>query len=151
MASGEIIYPGKIGVPYEWSVGEYGSRFFYELKEKRKIWATRCSRCKKVFIPPRKSCPDCFVHIGEWLEVGPGGNLITFTIVRYSAQTHIISAPFAMGIIQLDGSDTGLVHLIGGVDIEEIRSGMRVRPVFKEERKGNLLDIIYFTPLERTS
>ncbi len=33
MASGEIIYPGKIGVPYEWSVGEYGSRFFYELEK----------------------------------------------------------------------------------------------------------------------
>lgn len=148
MANDGIVYSGKIKVPYEWSVGEYGSRFFYELKENRKIWGTRCSQCKKVFIPPRKSCPDCFVHIGEWLEVGPGGTLITFTIVRYSAQTHITSAPLAMGIIQLDGSSTGLVHLIGGVDIEEIRSGMRVKPVFKEERKGNLLDILYFTSLE---
>lgn len=148
MANDGIVYSGKIKIPYEWSVGEYGSRFFYELKENRKIWGTRCSQCKKVFIPPRKSCPDCFVHIGEWLEVGPGGTLITFTIVRYSAQTHITSAPLAMGIIQLDGSSTGLVHLIGGVDIEEIRSGMRVKPVFKEERKGNLLDILYFTSLE---
>jgi uncharacterized OB-fold protein len=147
MNSGETVYPGKIRVPYEWSVGEYGSRFFYELKENCKIWATRCPRCRKVFVPPRKSCPDCFVHIGEWLEVGPGGSLITFTVVRYSAQTHIISAPFAIGIIKLDGSDTGLVHLIGGVDIEEIKSGMRVKPVFKEERKGNLLDILYFTTL----
>jgi uncharacterized OB-fold protein len=147
MNSCGTVYPGKIRVPYEWSVGEYGSRFFYELKENCKIWATRCPQCKKVFIPPRKSCPDCFVHIGEWLEVGPGGSLITFTIVRYSAQTHIIPPPFAMGIINLDGSDTGLVHLIGGVDIEEIKSGMRLKPVFKEERKGNLLDILYFTPL----
>jgi uncharacterized OB-fold protein len=52
-----------------------------------------------------------------------------------------------MGIIKLDGSDTGLVHLIGGVDIEEIKSGMRLKPVFRDERKGNLLDILYFTPL----
>ena len=148
MAEDEIVYPGKIKVPYEWSVGEYGSRFFYELRENKKIWATRCPGCKKVFIPPRKTCPDCFTPIGEWLEVGPKGRLVTFTIVRYSAQIHPIPAPLAIGIIQLDGADTGLVHLIGGVEVEEIRSGMRVKPVFKEEGKGNLLDISYFEPVE---
>jgi uncharacterized OB-fold protein len=151
MANGEVVYPGKIRVPYVWSVGEYGSRFLYELKEHKKFWATRCPRCRKVFIPPRKSCPDCFVQIGEWLEVGPHGSLVTFTIVRYRAQTHPVLAPFAIGVIQLDGSDTGLVHLIGGEDIEEISSGMRVKPVFREEREGNLLDILYFTPLEEAS
>lgn len=151
MTNEEIVYPGKIKVPYEWSVGEYGSRFFYELKENKKIWATRCPRCKKVFIPPRKTCPDCFIPIGEWLEVGPNGTLITFTLVRYSAQTHPFPPPFTIGIIQLDRAETGLVHLIGGVKVEEIKSGMRVKPVFREEGKGNLLDILYFTPLEGIS
>jgi len=148
MTNEEIIYPSKINVPYEWSVGECGSRFFYELKENKKILATRCPECKKVFIPPRKTCPDCFIPIGEWLEVGPTGTLITFTVVRYSAQTHPIPAPFAIGIILLDRSDTGLVHLIGGVEVEKIRSGMRVKPAFKEDRRGNLLDIAYFEPVE---
>jgi uncharacterized OB-fold protein len=150
MANFENAYAGKIRVPYEWSVGDYGSRFFYELKENCRIWGTKCSRCKKVFVPPRKTCPDCFFQIGEWLEVGPAGKLTSFTVVRYSAKTHIASAPFAIGIIQLDGSDTGLVHLIGGVDLDDIRSGMRVKPVFREERKGNYLDILYFTSLQTT-
>lgn len=147
MADQEIVYPGKIKVPYEWSVGEYGSRFFNELKENKKIWATQCPRCKKVFIPPRKTCPDCFMSIREWLEVGPNGTLITFTVVRYTAITHPFPPPFAIGIIQFDRADTGLVHLIGEVKVEEIRSGMKVKPVFKEERKGNLLDICYFKPI----
>lgn len=148
MGDEEIVYHSKIRVPYQWSVGEYGSRFFYELRENKKIWATRCPNCKKAFIPPRKTCPDCFVTIGEWLEVGPNGSLVTFTVVRYSAQIHPISAPLAIGIIQLDGADTGLVHLIGGLEVEDIRSGMRVKPVFKEDREANLLDISYFEPVE---
>jgi len=146
MVEEEIVYQGRIKVPYTWSVGEYGSRFFYELKENKKFWATRCPKCKKVFIPPRKTCPDCFVPIEEWLEVGPDGSLVTFTIIRYSAQMHPVPAPLAVGIILLDGADTGLVHLIGGVELEEIRSGMRVKPVFREQGKGNLLDISYFEP-----
>ena len=101
-----------------------------------------------MFTPPRKTCPDCFVPIGEWVEVGPNGTLITFTIVRYSAQTHPFPPPFAIGIIQLDRAETGLVHLIGGVEVEGIRSGMRVKPAFKEDRGGSLLDISYFEPVE---
>jgi uncharacterized OB-fold protein len=148
MVNEEIVYHGRIKVPYSWSAGEYGSRFFYELKENKKIWATKCPKCKKVFTPPRKTCPDCFVPIGEWVEVGPNGTLITFTIVRYSAQTHPFPPPFAIGIIQLDRAETGLVHLIGGVEVEGIRSGMRVKPAFKEDRGGSLLDISYFEPVE---
>jgi uncharacterized OB-fold protein len=148
MSDKEIVYHGRIKVPYTWSVGEYGSRFFHELMENRKIWATKCPACQKVFLPPRKTCPDCFATIGEWLEVGPHGSVVTFTIVRYSVQEHPIPAPFAIGIVKLDRADTGLVHIIGGGEIDEIRSGMRVEPVFSKEKKGNLLDIEYFKPLK---
>ena len=146
MAEEELVYHGRIKVPYTWSVGEYGSRFFHELMEKRKIWATKCLACGKVFLPPRKTCPDCFIRIREWIEVGPKGNVVTFTIVRYSAQQHPVPTPFAIGIIKLEGADTAMVHLIGGVEIDEICSGMRVEPVFSEEKRGNLLDIAYFKP-----
>lgn len=144
-----IILKGQIKVPYTWSVGVTGSRFFTELRDKKKIWGTVCPNCQKVYVPPRQTCPQCFCAIGEWLEIGPRGTLTTFTIVRYGEQNlHLVEAPFAYGIIKLDGADTGLLHLIGGVDVNQIQSGMRVEAVFSAERVGSLLDIEYFRPID---
>jgi uncharacterized OB-fold protein len=52
-----------------------------------------------------------------------------------------------MGIIKLDGASTGLMHLLGEVDLNSIGVGMRVKAVFRDERQGNYLDIKYFKPL----
>jgi len=55
--------------------------------------------------------------------------------------------PYALGIIKLDGAGSGLVHLLGEIEPEDIRVGMRVQAVFREVREGNYLDIKYFKPL----
>ena len=54
--------------------------------------------------------------------------------------------PYAYGVIKLDGASTGIVHLIGGVDLNKIKVGMKMEPVFKEKREGSILDIDYFKP-----
>jgi hypothetical protein len=56
--------------------------------------------------------------------------------------------PVIYGIIQLDGAGTGFVHMLGEVKSEELRVGMRVKAVFREERKASILDIKYFRPLK---
>jgi len=45
-----------------------------------------------------------------------------------------------------DGADTGLAHLVAEYREGELRSGLRVEAVFREERKGDILDICYFRP-----
>jgi uncharacterized OB-fold protein len=47
-----------------------------------------------------------------------------------------------------------MLHWIGGLNYnkpedipEKIQIGMKVRPVWAEERKGDLLDILYFKPI----
>jgi uncharacterized OB-fold protein len=55
--------------------------------------------------------------------------------------------PFAYGLIDLDGADRAIVHFISSADLSQLKSGMRVRPVFKQDRSGNFLDINYFTPV----
>ena len=144
----EMVYQGRIKVPYTWTVGEVGSRFFIELRDKKKIWGDKCPRCGTVFVPPRKVCSKCYSNIGEWVEVGTKGTLLTFTVVRYKNNLQSRDAPFAYGIIKLDGADTGLLHLLGEVDLEQINIGMRVEAVFGEDRKGEILDIKYFRPLK---
>jgi len=85
----------------------------------------------------------------EWVEVSNVGTLLTFTVTRYAVPgIQPQGPPFAMGIVKLDGADTGVVHLLGGVDLGEITVGMRMQAVFREKRQGNYLDIEYFRPLE---
>ena len=40
-----------------------------------------------------------------------------------------------------------MVHLLGEVKPGDVKEGMRVKPVFAEERKGSPLDIAYFKPV----
>jgi len=47
----------------------------------------------------------------------------------------------------MDGADTGLVHLIGGVDPDRVKVGMRVQAVIAKERDGHITDIKHFRPI----
>ena len=110
----EMVHHGRIKVPYRWWVGETGSRFFIALRDEQKILGTRCPKCDRVFVPPRKTCGQCFHPGMEWREVGPGGTLVTYTVPRYEEEIHPRSGGgFAFGIVRLDGADTGFTHLVG--------------------------------------
>jgi len=143
----ELVYQGRIKVPYTWSVGEVGTRFFVELRDHQKIFGTRCPACKKVLVPARKLCGQCFRQTDEWVEVGNQGIVQSFTVVRYPSAVQPLKPPFGYGIIRLDGADTGMAHLLSGSDPAKWRIGMRAQAVFKEKRTGNILDIVYFQPI----
>jgi uncharacterized OB-fold protein len=133
---------GQIAVPYTWWVGETGSRFLIALRDEGKILGNRCDSCGTVFVPPRKNCGRCFVGTGEWVELGDYGVVKAHTIVRFSHPLQPVDPPFAYAMIQLDGADVSLVHLIKK-DLDKLKNGVRVRARFKEEkeRKGHILDI----------
>ena len=144
----EMVLKGRIKVPYTWFVGEYGSRFYTELRDNKKIWATKCSKCGTVVVPPKSFCGTCFVPISEWVEVKDTGTVQTHTVVHYEAPgVQPMKPPYAYGIIKLDGADTGFVHIIADADLDTLEAGMRVKAVFSDDRQGNLLDIKYFKPL----
>ena len=148
MSDQELIsYKSRIKVPYTWSIGEVGSRFLTEIKENKKIWGTRCHVCDMVFVPPKMTCTYCFVPIHEWMEVKDEGVLQTFTVARYETDLIPQDSPQIIGIVLLDGADTGLVHLIGDTSPENIKVGMRLKAVFNKERKGHILDIKHFKPI----
>jgi uncharacterized OB-fold protein len=55
--------------------------------------------------------------------------------------------PFAYGLIDLDGADRAITHLVSGVDLAHLKPGTRMQPVYRSNRQGNILDIAYFTPI----
>jgi len=134
---------GQIRMPYRWSVGETGSRFLVALRDDMKILANRCGSCGKVFVPPKKTCPHCFVDIDEWTEVAAEGTVQSFTIVHKKSPLQPVAPPYAYALIKLDGADAALLHLIRD-DLQKLKAGSRVRAVFSRTRKGNIMDIENF-------
>ncbi len=147
--TGTLVYPSRVSLPTTWHVGKTGSRFYAELKENCRIWGTKCPTCELVYVPPKSTCPTCFSEIKEWVEVGSTGSLLTYTEVNYSVPgIQPEKAPYLLGIVKLDGADTGFVHLLGEVGLKELTAGMRVEAVLREKRVGNYLDIRYFRPVK---
>jgi uncharacterized OB-fold protein len=143
------IYHGQIYIPNKYTAGAVGSKFLIALRDKGKIMGTCCPSCGKVYMPARSTCQDCFVQIKKWVEISDKGTVLTYAIDYEKKPPQPVEPPIIYAIVQLDGADTGFVHMLGEVDPEKLRVGMRVQAVFKpkKERTGSILDIKYFKPL----
>lgn len=139
---------GRLYVPYYNWYGKTASRFFHSLKDERRILGIRCPSCRRVYVPPRAICPDCFKEMDEWIELSSKGTLLAYTVVNYTYSTYYQprEAPYMLGIIKLDGADTGMCHLLDEVDAKSASIGMEVEAVFAKEKRGDILDIAYFRP-----
>lgn len=140
--------------PFEYSVGVYGSRFLRELNQNEKFVGVRCPECKRVYIPPREVCSRCFCRMSEPVEVGPQGEIISYTILRFPFVDPETGdwkpVPFGYAFIKLDGASTCFQHYFTVSDESRIKVGARLEPVFKDksERKGTVLDILHFQLVE---
>ncbi len=135
-------------ITYHYAAGYYGSRFFKELKENKKIYGVKCPSCQKVWVPPRISCPECLEEMNNWVEVGPRGTLIGGTAINHAFPDPITGelrkTPYGYGLIQLDGASVNWAFYLKESDGAKMKPGMRLEPVFAEERKGDLSDILHF-------
>jgi len=141
------LYRGQIYIPNTYYAGTIGSQFLIEIRDNKRIMGTRCPRCNRVYVPARSICGDCIGKLFEWVHVSNKGTLLTYAIDYQKSVVQPVEPPIIYGTIQLDGADTGFVHMLGEVDPEQLRIGMRVQAVFKDERSGGILDIRYFRPL----
>ncbi len=140
-------FHGMIKVPYRHVAGAYVGRFIQEIGNNRKIMGVKCSKCGKVYVPPKMVCFECFEKMDDWVEVGKQGTVKGFTVVTHETAVMPKKSPYAYGIIELDGADTGFVHLIKESDPSKLKIGMKVEAVFKDNPEGNILDIEYFKPV----
>ncbi|MGV8079232.1 MAG: Zn-ribbon domain-containing OB-fold protein [Syntrophales bacterium] len=141
-----MVYSGRIKVPYLWNVGKTGSRFLVAIRDNKEIWGNKCPACGRVYVPPVKTCGECFVPTEEWVKLSDRGVLESFTVVHYSHEMQPRKAPLAYGLIKLDGADGAILHLIGDTDFAKLKTGMKVKAVFAEQREGTIADIKHFTP-----
>jgi uncharacterized OB-fold protein len=139
----------SLPLPYRHYAGVIGSRFLKELRDNKKIIGTKCPECHKVYVPARSICPCCLVPIEEIVPISDKGVLVTYTRVNHKEPVQPVHGWFMYGIFKLDGADTNIVHFLNGIDPEYVKPGLPVQAVFKNERKGSILDIAYFKPIGR--
>jgi uncharacterized OB-fold protein len=111
------------------------------------IRGTRCSTCKKVYVPPRGACPACGQPATEWVDLPDTGVLTTFAVNNIPA-AGAPEVPFVCGYVLLDGADIAMLALVSGVPWDEVRLGMRVKAVWvpEEERTRSVRNLKWFTP-----
>ena len=141
-----VFTEGYVIMPYKYSVGSLASKFFIQLRDNKKINGVKCPACNIIIVPPRSVCIKCFNKIDELVKLSGNGTLVTYTIVHFDSPVQASKPPYAIGVIKLDGADTCLTHFLGDVDFQVLKTGLRVEPVFSENRNGNILDIKYFKP-----
>jgi hypothetical protein len=142
------------GMPYEWSIGKFGSRFFEEIRRRKRFIGIRCPSCGKIYMPPRRICGPCYAELHELVPLPDTGTLVAFSVVKYpfidpdTGKERVI--PYTYGYIRIDGSDSIFSHIINELDPNRLKVGMRVRAVFKEteQMRGNIQDIRYFEIVE---
>ena len=154
----EDIKAGKVGavrfrprIRYAWSAGVAMSRFLEELKN-GKILATTCNKCKRIMVPPRVFCEQCFKPTDGWTYVRDTGRINTFSISHIGGDASRIKEPIVVAVIELDGASKGMgiLHAMGEVKPEDVKFDMKVKAVWKppKERTGATTDIKYFKPLK---
>ncbi len=142
-----FVVEGKLALPYQYFAGKTGSRFITTIRDKKKIMGLRCDNCGKVFVPPRSSCERCFVDISDnWVAVKNTGTVTGFTVVRYKEPYQPLDPPYIQALVQLDGADTPLVHIVKGIPVSQMHKGLRVKAVFAKKTTATIMDIDHFRP-----
>ncbi len=138
-------------IPYHVILGEVYAKFLNGLKEK-KILGNVCPKCKGLHVPAKPFCDLCFEANTDWVETDGNATLLTYAIC-YAPFPNLPPPPTMMGIFKVGDSITNFLHNISGVPFEhptdlekKLKIGMKFKPVWKEERKGDMFDIDYFEP-----
>lgn len=136
-----------IHVDYRFTAGLAQSRFLKGISE-GKFLGQRCPRCKKVYVPPRGSCPTDGVATTDEVELGNRGIVTTYCVVNVPFQGQSIEIPYICAQILLDGANLAFMGLIQEIPADQVRMGLRVEAVWvpPEELGPTMASVKYFRP-----
>jgi uncharacterized protein len=144
-------WEGDLPVGHRYTPGIGGEAFFTALRDRGVLLGSRCASCDYTYVPARMFCERCFAELAADTEVGPGGELVSFTIVFEGIEGEPLDLPEVIGAVRLDGADAVLIHRVFDPTDEPLEIGERVEVVVKPdaERTGSILDIEGFRRTER--
>jgi uncharacterized OB-fold protein len=130
--------------PYTRSVGTVIGTFLAGLKEGR-ILGIR-SKSGGVLVPPAEFDPVTCETLDDLCDVADTGTVTTWSWVSTPREKHPLQKPFAWALVRLDGASTALLHVVDAGSEDRMKSGMRVKARWRDEKKGLISDIECFVP-----
>lgn len=113
---------GKVSFVSETKVGD-----FVKYLEEGRIMATRCSRCGKLYFPPRADCPDDLSTDMEWKELTGRCKLLTYTTAHFAPTGFKDDLPYTIALAQCEEGVKVYTLLSKDIDEKEIHIGMNLR------------------------
>lgn len=138
-------------VKYSWATGVAVGEFLRGLKAGT-ITGSKCDQCRRIVVPPRIFCEWCFRRTENWVKLPDTGTVNTYSISYITTDTTRVKNPTIPAVIEIDGtSNAGFLHILGEVKTDDVKIGMPVKAVWKEQpnRQGSITDIKYFAPKKK--
>ena len=98
---------------------------FYKFMAQGKLMAGKCNKCGKIHLPPRPLCDNCYSQAFTWMQISGKGKLLTYTVIHVAPAQFQALAPYAVGIVELEGG-LKIPGMINGVSQDELRIGMEL-------------------------
>lgn len=118
-------------------------RFWREISSRYDICGNRCTKCNKIFFPPREICTECKIPNLERYDLKGEGTIVTYTIVHVPQEGFEEQIPYVMAIIELvDGPK--LTAQIVDCDPEEVEIGKKVERCFRKIGADGKAGAIYY-------
>ncbi len=106
---------------------------FWDAAKQHKLLIQRCSDCTRHYFYPRPLCPNCLSRNVTWVEVSGRGRLHTFVINHRAPRNFPLTAPFVIGIVELEEGARIMTNIVGvEPDPQKIRCDMPVEVVFQD-------------------
>lgn len=98
----------------------------------------------RVVCPPVEYDPQTGAPLTEMVEVGTEGTITSWSWVEQVREGQPLQQPHALALVQLDGADTAMLHVVDAPGPDAVSTGARVRIRWADERQGLIDDIACF-------
>lgn len=97
---------------------------FVKYLEEGKIMATRCSKCGKLYFPPRADCPDDLSTNMTWQQLSGRCKLLTYTTAHFAPTGFQDDVPYTIALAQCEEGVTAYALLSKDLKESEIHIDM---------------------------
>jgi uncharacterized OB-fold protein len=132
---------------YDYTPGLAPTRFLRGLADK-KVFGEKCPVSGDVYVPPRGMSPTVGLPTTEQVEVGPHGSVAAFCVVHIGFGVNAPPTPFVSALVLLDGAAVSVYSTILEIPHDQVRTGMRVEPVWADDPTPSFESILYFRPID---
>ncbi len=119
------------------------ARYQREIPQRYRLEAGKCTSCGYIAFPPRLICPKCKSKNFETIKLSDEGKILTFTIIRVSAEQFSKQTPFAVGIIELNDG-VKITTQIVDTELDKIEIGKKVKIVFRKIQEDGHAGILCY-------